>query len=398
MQPLVLKYQPSKLAEVKGQEKALAVLKDYVSGYKQQKKKAILIHGPIGCGKTCSIHALAKENNAELIELNSSDLRNEAAMNSTVGEAMKQQSLFFRSKIILIDEIDTVSRKDRGCAAALGKLIQDSSYPVIITANDAYHQSLKTLRKSVEVVEFEKLSHTTISQVLKEVCDQEQIRYEEKAINSLARIADGDLRGALIDLQILAFDKRLDSKRLDSLDDRKKTENIFNMMRLIFKASTVDNSLSALDNLDIPINEVFLWLDENLPKEYTDPKSLYSAYQQLSRADVFNRRIMKQQHWRFLVYINNFLTAGITASKTSKNPSFVKYGPTTRILKLWRAKMKNAQKKDIAAKIAAKTHSSQKQVLDNFDYFRIIFSRSSEQGKFVEQFDFSAEEIAWLKK
>ncbi|MFH1683180.1 MAG: replication factor C large subunit [Candidatus Woesearchaeota archaeon] len=398
MQPLVLKYQPKRLVDVKGQEKAITILKNYVTNYKTQKKKAVLVHGPIGCGKTCTVYALAKENNAEIIEMNSSDLRNEAAMNSTVGEAMKQQSLFFRSKIILIDEIDTVSRKDRGCATALSKLIQDSSYPVILTANDAYHHSLKTLRKSVEIVEFEKLNYSVIAQVLKEICEKEQIGYEEKAINSLARIADGDLRGALIDLQILAFDKKLDFKRLESLDDRKKTENIFNMMRLIFKASTVDNSLSALDNLNIPINEVFLWLDENLPKEYTEPQALCSAYQQLSRADIFNRRIMKQQHWRFLVYINNFLTAGITASKTSKNPAFVKYGPTTRILKLWRAKMKNAQKKDIAAKIAAKTHSSRKQVLDNFEYFKVIFSNSKQQDRILEQFDLSAEEVAWLKK
>jgi replication factor C large subunit len=397
MQPLVLKYKPKRLAEIKGQEKAVALLKNYTSNYKSQKKKALLIHGPIGCGKTCAVYALADELNAEIVELNSSDLRNEAAINSTIGEAMKQQSLFFQSKIILVDEIDNVGRKDRGGANALSKLIQDSKYPVIMTANDAYKSSLKAVRKVSELVEFEQLTHSIIAAVLKEICEKENIQFEEKAVNSLARIADGDLRGALIDLQILAYDKKLDYPKLDSLADRKKTETIFNMMRLIFKASTVDNSLHALDNLDIPMNEVFLWLDENLPKEYKDPQSLCDAYRNLSNADIFNRRIMRQQHWRFLVYISNFLTAGITASKTVKNTEFVKYAPTTRILKLWQAKIKNAKKKDIAAKIAANTHSSQKQVLKNIEFFKTIF-KNSDQERFIEQFEFSKEEIDWRNK
>ncbi|MBR9683085.1 replication factor C large subunit [Candidatus Woesearchaeota archaeon] len=399
MQPLVLKYKPESLKDIKGQDEPLAKLANYVQNYKSQKKKAILIHGPIGCGKTSSIYALAKQSCSEIIEINSSDLRNEAGINSIIGGALKQQSLFFQNKIVLIDEIDNIfGRQDRGCALAIKKLIQSSNYPIILTANDAYSKKLSKLRRSTEMVEFNQLNHNTIAAHLQEICQKENIQYEEKALNTLARVADGDLRGAVIDLQLFAHDKNLTMEKLDFLPDRKKADTIFNTLKLIFKATDVNNSLSALNNVDLPFNDLFLWIDENLPKEYTKPEDLCNAYQKLSNADIFNARIRRQQHWRFLVYISNFLTAGISSSKSQKYASFTKYGPTTRILKLWKAKMKNFKKKDIATKIALKTHSSQKQVLKNFPYHKTIFKNSENQQPFIDQFDFSQEEIDWLNR
>ena len=401
MQPFPLKYKPELLTDIKGQDAPLTKLKYYVENYKTQKKKAVLIYGPVGCGKTSSIHVLAKQTNSEIVELDSSNLRNEGAINSVIGSALQQQSLFFQNKIILIDEIDNIfGRQDRGCANAIKKLIQGSIYPIILTANDPYNKKLSTLRRSSEMIEFNRLTHLTISSHLKNICQKENIQYEEKALNTLARTADGDLRGALIDLQLFTYDKNLTMEKLDFLPDRKKTETIFNTLRLIFKATDIKNSLHALDNVDLPFNEIFLWLDENLPKEYTQPEDLYRAYQKLSQADIFNGRIRRQQHWRFLVYINNFLTAGISAAKSQKNPNFIQYQPTKRILKLWKAKMKNAKKKDLAFKIALKTHSSQKQILKNIPYFQTIYKNSSnqQQEQFINQFGLSQEEIEWLNK
>lgn len=397
MLPFPLKYRPCSLADIQGQDKSLSFLQDYLKNYPRQKKKAAFIYGPIGCGKTCAIYALAHQLNYEIIEVNSSDLRNEEALNQIVGQALKQRSLFFRNKLILIDEVDNLSgRYDRGATQTLIKLLQDSTYPVILTANDPFGKALSSLRKSSEMVEFSPLSYLTIAHFLKEICRQENIQYEEKALNTLARMADGDLRGALIDLQLLASDHILTQEKLAHLSDRQKTESIFNALRLIFKATDIQNSLPVLDNLNLPLNELFLWLDENLPKEYQKPEDLYQAYQKLSQADIFNGRIRKQQHWRFLVYINNYLTAGISSSKSQKNPNFINYTPTTRILKLWQAKMKNAKKKDLAQKLAQKTHTSQTQAFQALPYFQRIFKNSPGQFLFIQQFDLSQEEVEWL--
>ena len=392
------KYAPESEEQVFGQQKAVSELKDFIENYKQKRQKAALIYGPIGNGKTSSVYALAKQLDFDLLEINSSDLRNKANMDSFLNSAIGQQSLFFKPKLILIDEIDNISGvKDRGCIQALTKAIEKSTFPVILTAKDPSNSKFKALRKACQMIEFHKLQYKTIAHTLMWVCEQENIEFEEKAINSLARQVDGDLRGALIDLQICSTDKNFVFDDLKNLSDRKRTDSIINALRIIFKSSSVDNALPALDDLDIKMDEIFLWIDNNLPKEYLSPKSLSQAYGHLARADQFRGRIRKQQHWRFIVYIYNLLTAGISSAKTEKNPMFVSYQPTMRLLRIWQANMKFAKKKEIAEKLALVTHTSKKVALQQIPYFQEMF-KHSDGSLLADELDLSREEVDWMKK
>jgi len=393
-----VKYAPENLDQVFGQQKAVEALKDFVVNYKTKKQKAALLYGPIGNGKTCSVYALTKELDYEILEINSSNLRNQEAMKTFLNSALGQQSLFFKPKLILIDEIDNLSGvKDRGAIQALTKAIEKSSFPVILTANDPFNSKLKTLKKVSQMIEFHKLQYRTVSHALQWVAQQEGIEYEEKAINSLARQVDGDLRGALIDLQANAIDKKFSFADLEGISDRKRTESIMSALSIIFKSSSVDNALPALNDVDLKMNEIMLWLDENLPKEYLDPSSLARAYEHFSRADVFSGRIRRQQHWRFLVYINNLLTAGISSAKDKKNSTFIPYKQTMRLLKIWQAKMRLAKKKEIARKLSVVTHTSKKVAINQIPYFQQIF-RNSDSSQLIKELDLNEEEVSWLKK
>ena len=144
--------------------------------------------------------------------------------------------------------------------------------------------------------------------------------------------------------------------------------------------------------------QLMLWIDENLPKEYTNPEELAAAYDCLSKADVFLGRIRRWQHWRFLVYANALATAGVATAKKEKYQKFVPYTPTTRILKLWRAKMKYMKRKAIAEKIADKTHiSTRKAIQDMVPFVKAIFERRGRQAESLSSyFGFDMEEVEWL--
>src|SRR3989344_345302 len=173
------KYAPRNLSEIKGQDLAISQLKNYVVNYRQQKQKAILLWGPIGVGKTSSVYALAKELDYDLLELNSSDLRNQDEIKKFLDSALGQRSLFFKSKMVLIDEVDNISGvKDRGCIPALLKGIEKSQYPVILIAIDPFDQKFKALKKTCLVVEYPKLNYAVVAEVLKDVCLKEGIKYE----------------------------------------------------------------------------------------------------------------------------------------------------------------------------------------------------------------------------
>ena len=111
---------------------------------------------------------------------------------------------------------------------------------------------------------------------------------------------------------------------------------------------------------------------------------------------MFKGRIRRWQHWRFLVYINTLLTAGVALSKKERYNQFISYKPTSRILKLWKAKMKNAKRNAIAEKIASKTHSSTKRVLaDTLPYLKFIFKKRKGEDM-IDELELDDDEVDWL--
>jgi replication factor C large subunit len=395
MLPFTIKHQPKKLSEVIGQDSSLSSIKNYVLNYKKQKKKAALLYGPTGTGKTSSVYALAKELNLELIEINASDTRNKDQIEQKVGSASKQMSLFSKGKIILVDEIDGLAgRQDRGGIPTLIRLIKTSTFPFILTTTNPWDTKLSSLRNKSDLIKFDSLDTKALFTILNNISKKESLQTPEKTLKTLARISAGDARAAITDLETIAYEK----ENIEELGEREKQESIKTALTKIFKTTDPNIAITAFDNVKEDLNQQLLWIDENLPKEYEKPEDLARAYDKLSKADVFSRRIRRWQHWRFLIYINALITAGIAVSKDQKYKKFVDYKPTGRILKLWWAKQKSMKKKAIAKKIADHTHTSTKNIIPQIDYFKTIFKNKEMATKLTKQLDLSKEEVEWLKK
>jgi len=381
---LLTKYSPKLSTDLVGNDAARIKLKDFVVNYKSQKKTAAILHGPLGTGKTSLVYALAKELDYDILELNSSQLRNKDAIHSFLTAALGQMSLFMRPKIILIDEADNTSgRKDRGGMAELAKVIAKSKFPIICTANDVLDKKIKPMKKVSKLIEIHKPHLDEIIAFLKNICQKENIEFDDNALSSLARQSDGDIRAALLDLQVLRHQK-ITLEKVMELDDRKRTQTI----------------LHAFRDVDLNPDHIMLWMEYNLPKEYTDAKSLQAAFEHLSRADIFKKRIMRWQHWRYLVYIFDLLSAGVSSAKEERNPNQIEYSQSSRLLKIWMAKNKNAKKREIAKKYAATMHTSTKVAMQHFPYLKHIIKNSNPviKQKFYHELDLTDDEVVWLKR
>jgi len=401
MQPYIKKYIPEKSSGIIGQDISLNELKNFITNFKNQKKKAAFIYGPSGVGKTCSVYAVANELNLEIVEVNASEFRKKDQIKQKVGSAVEQQSLFSKGKIILVDEVDGLSgNKDRGGLKEIIRLIKTTTYPIVLTATNPWDNKFSSLRSKTNLIKFEELHHEDIYKVLKDICEKEKIKTDETSLKSLARMVGGDLRASINDLQQLtAYSKKLTKEELDSLSQREHQETMINALTRIFKATDPKIAINVFDRVNENLDQQLLWLDKNLPEEYTNPADLARAYDKLSKADIFSRRIRRWQHWRFLVYINALITAGIAVSKDKKYDKFVEYKPSGRLLKIYWANIKNAKRKAIALKIAENTHTSQKQILKNIDYFRVMFQKNKEMaGSIAKDLDLEKEEIIYLKK
>lgn len=392
----VKKYLPKVLKDVRGQDKAVS---DIASFIKNRKKPCAILYGPTGSGKTSAVYALANELDLEILEVNASDFRNAEGMQSIVGSAAKQMSLFSKGKIILVDEIDGLSgTKDRGGIPELIRVIEETKFPVICTAVDVFDSKFSPLRKKSQMIEFEKMNADSMFDILKNICVKEGIKHDDDSLKQLARQSGGDVRAAITDLQILTPYGELIKEDVAALSSRNKQESIPQALVKVFKTTDMNIALNAYENIDENLDQVMLWVDENIPYEYKKPKDLAEAYHFVSQADLFNRRIRRWQHWRFLVYINAFLSGGIASSKDEKYKEFVQYKPTMRILKLWMANQKYAKRKAIAEKIHTKMHASVKETVKSVvPYFQVIFKQNKELGsKIAHELDLDEEEVEWL--
>ena len=400
MQPLIHKYIPKSTREIFGQDNSIRQLKNFIVNFSREKKNSALVYGQSGTGKTCSVYAIANELGYEVIEVNASEFRNAEQINLKVGNAIKQRSLFAGGKIILVDEIDGLSgHEDRGGIQAITKLMEDSTYPIIMTATNPFDNKFSSLRSKSNLIEFRQLDYLSIFKILKRICEHEKIGYDEEILKAFSRRSGGDARASINDLQLLTQNKKeLTKESLEELAERNKTDKIMTALNKIFKTTDLKIAISALENVEEDIDEQFLWIDENLPKEYVNPIELAKAYEMLSKADVFKRRIKRWQHYRFLVYINALITAGIASAKKEKYKQFVEYKPTGRILKLWWAKQKSMKKKAIAEKIAVKTHSSKKEILKNtMPYLPIMFKNKEMRDNIINYLGLNEEEVGWVK-
>lgn len=387
------KYRPKYFSDVYGQEQAVEALKTFIKKHgRAGEKKAAVLHGPPGIGKTTLVHVAASESSSEIFEMNASDLRDREKMKQVLRPVTEQKSLLKRNKIILIDEVDGISGVDRGGLSELIKLVEITSYPMILTANDIWDKKFADLRKKTELIQLKEVNYGIIKNIMIDILRREKKFIDSDILTNIAIKAKGDIRAALNDLQTAASMK--DPSQI-LIDERNKNVDIFSAMRMIFKGKPNNTMLKLFDSVDKPIDEILLWIEENIPAEYSGTE-LAKAYDALSRVDIFRKRIFRQQYWRFLVYENALLSYAVSASKKtdSSKTGFTSYKRPTRVLKIWLNNQKTEAKKSIAKKYSNLVHIGEKRALRDFSMVKLFFMNPEIQ----KELKLTEKEIEYLNK
>jgi replication factor C large subunit len=391
----VEKYRPSSFQEIRGQPIAVQKIKEFVENFLLPKriakvfKRAVILHGPPGTGKTTLAHVAAKETNSEIFELNASDLRDKEKIRGILKPAMEQRSLTKKNKIILVDEVDGISKLDWGGLPELLVLIEAAPYPVIITANDIWDKKFNALRQKSELVQLKEIDYKTIKDILINLLKKEGLFIDQDVLTKIAINAKGDVRAAVNDLQTAS---KLEEPSVIVFDERNKEIDIFNALRMIFKGKPTNEMLGIFDSVNMPLDEIILWMEENIPSEYSG-EELEKAFDRLSKVDVFKGRIYKQQYWRFMVYENLLLSYGISASKKDVKTGFTSYKKPSRILKIWLHNQRTEKKKSIAQKYSKLVHVGEKRALNEFPIIKNIIRANP---KVQKELKLTPEEIQYV--
>ncbi len=348
------KHRPETLAEVRGNDSARDEFREWAETWDDH-REAVILHGSPGVGKTSAAHALAADFGWPTIEFNASDTRTKDVIERVAGEAARSGTLTAGGdgrRLVVMDEADNVhGNADRGGSRAITRLVKEADQPMVLIANEFYDMS-RGLRDACREIEFRDVSARSIVPVLRDVCRQEGIEFESEALEAIAENNDGDMRGAVKDLE--AMTRGRDRIAVDDVvsGDRDRTEGIFDFLDVVIKEGDAETALKTSYDVDETPDDLINWIEDNTPKDYTGAE-LARAYRSLSTADRWLGRVRETQNYSFWRYAGDAMTAGVAAARDGRKGGWTRYGPPSYWSKLGRSKGTRQTRDHVARRIAA---------------------------------------------
>src|SRR2546425_525197 len=213
------KYRPKTLDEVVGNPTAIAELRKWAAAWDKGRpdKRAVVLQGDPGIGKTSAALALANEMGWSVVEMNASESRNAEAIHKVATRGAVLQTFtdtgeFVRAdeggrKLIVLDEADNVfGREDRGGIAAIVEMIQTTQQPVALIANDYYALTRRSssLKRLCKTVKFQRVHEDAMKNILRTISAKEGREVADEVLEVIVERSSGDLRSAINDLESLA--------------------------------------------------------------------------------------------------------------------------------------------------------------------------------------------------
>jgi len=394
------KYRPTTLGDVVGNYNALGELKSWADSWDSGRPKrypAVILAGDPGTGKTSAALALGKDKKWTVIELNASDARNYDKISKVVTmgvihETFSDEGTFIGSdiggrKLIILDEADNLyetstekkkkkgserSKKeedreakdlsDKGGKRAIIEALSQAHQPIILIVNDLYSLTKgrgEAIKRYCKVIRFDSLKKDEVRNALKQIVINENIKVEEKVLDIVSEKSGGDLRAAINDLEGLAIGRRtLSMQDIDTLGFRDPNVKIYGALKSIFKTKSLTMARDAVNNLDETPQDLLVWIDENLPKEYTRTQDLIEAYEYLSKADIFLRRVFRRQHFGLWSYARELMSGGVALAKRDIYDYTPKYDFPMYLISMSRSKGDRAIQDKVMQKLRNYFHCS----------------------------------------
>lgn len=235
------KYRPSKIDEIIGQDAIAQRLKAFV---KTKSFPNMIFAGPAGVGKTTSAIALAKELyddkiNEAFRELNASDARGIDVIRGNVKEFARTLPLTSGLvKIIFLDEADALTPEAQH---ALRRTMERYSATTrfIFSANYA-SKIIEPIQSRCVVLRFKPLNEEEVKKYIKRIEKGEKLEIDEKAVEALVYVSEGDLRKLTNVLQSAAvLGSKIGERSIYDIASRARPKEVTSMLRYAIEGDFV---------------------------------------------------------------------------------------------------------------------------------------------------------------
>ncbi|MGI0100266.1 MAG: replication factor C small subunit [Candidatus Micrarchaeaceae archaeon] len=250
--PWTEKYRPKTLDDIIGQKLIVGRLKSFVV---KGNFPNMIFAGSPGVGKTACAIAMANDLygdnvRAALKELNASDSRGIDVIRGEVKEFAKTISIAkVPIKIIFLDESDALT-SDAQHALRRTMEVFSSETRFILSANYA-SKIIEPIQSRCVVFRFRPLNEQDMHTYIKRIAESEKLELDEKAVNALIYVGDGDLRRLTNVLQSCAMQNRkITESSIYDTASRARPKEIVSMLNYSISGDFM-NARNELDNLMI---------------------------------------------------------------------------------------------------------------------------------------------------
>lgn len=211
--PLASRLRPLTLEEVVGQKHIIGKDKLLYRAIKADKISSILFYGPPGTGKTTIAKVIANTTSSIFTQINATS-SGKKDMEAVINQAKNDLGMYGRKTILFIDEIHRFNKSQQDY---LLPFVEDGTIVLIgATTENPYFEVNSALISRSIIFELKPLDKEDVKILItRAVTDEERglgaykARLDEKALEFLADVANGDARAALnaIELGVLTTER-----------------------------------------------------------------------------------------------------------------------------------------------------------------------------------------------
>lgn len=293
--------------------------------------KPLLLLGPPGVGKTSFIHALCREFNIDLIELNASDTRNKNSLSQVIYPIFSNSSLTGKNYLLFLDEIDGISnREDSGGLDFLVDVFKEPSIRVVMVANKS-NEAVKKLAKVSKTIAFSPVPPRLLMLYLDRILKTQNYSMKSDDRISLVKNCLGDVRSLLNAARSkIAGYSTMKNPAVDI--------DIEDMINQFFSSKSFEEALDLVSRADISYSDPrFGQSSEDRRKDILsaffssivmskiDFDTISILLDRLSQLDVILSRSLIMRNWKILRYFPLILTKSLFDDSQNKYIHYNRY-------------------------------------------------------------------------
>jgi DNA polymerase III delta prime subunit len=202
---------------------------------------------------------------------------------------------------------------DRGGLGAIVALVRETRQPIVLTVNDerALLRNAPALRQLLARIYFQPAQAEEVRTLLRRIVASQSFDILPEALEAIVRRSRGDLRAALNDLEAI-HPVPPGPGQLLPLAYRDRSEELQELTEAVLSEGRLYRNVEIQERIGAPPDEVFPWIEENVPAFAPTARARYRAFVQLTRADLCLARARRQRIWRLWSYASEIMTGGVS--------------------------------------------------------------------------------------